>query len=33
MIAGGLIAVGLFLAFRAKKQGKIVPIIGKVIPA
>lgn len=33
MIGGGVIALGLFLAYRAKKQGKVVPFIGKVIPA
>jgi hypothetical protein len=33
MIGGGVIALGLFLAFRAKKQGKTVPFIGKLIPS
>jgi hypothetical protein len=32
MIGGGIIALGLFLAVRAKKKGKIVPFIGKFIP-
>ena len=33
MIGGGVIALGLFLAFRAKKKGKEVPFIGRFIPA
>ena len=32
MIGGGIVALGLFLAVRAKKQGKAVPFIGKFIP-
>jgi hypothetical protein len=33
MIGGGVIALGVFLAFRAKKKGKEVPFIGRFIPA
>ena len=33
MIGGGVIALGIFLTFRAKKQGKEVPFIGRFIPA
>lgn len=32
LIGGGVAALGLFLAYRAKKKGKIVPIIGRFIP-
>lgn len=33
LIGVGVIGLGIFLAFRAKKQGKVVPIIGRFIPA
>lgn len=33
MIGGGIIALGLFLAVKAKKKGKEVPFIGRFIPA
>ncbi len=32
MIGGGIIALGLFLAVKAKKKGKEVPFIGRFIP-
>jgi hypothetical protein len=32
LVGGGVIAVGLFLAYRAKKKGKVVPFIGRFIP-
>lgn len=32
MIGGGVVALGLFLAIRAKKKGKTVPFIGKFLP-
>ena len=31
MIGGGVVALGLFLAYRAKKNGKVVPFIGKFL--
>lgn len=33
LIGVGVIGLGVFLAVRAKRQGKIVPVIGKIIPA
>ena len=33
MIGGGVIALGIFLAYRAKKNGKTVPFIGKFLPS
>tara|TARA_R110000787_G_scaffold11722_12_gene38510 strand:+ start:742 stop:873 length:132 start_codon:yes stop_codon:yes gene_type:complete len=33
MIGGGIAALGLYLAYKAKQQGKIVPFIGKFIPS
>lgn len=33
VIGGGAIALGLFLAYRAKQKGKQVPLIGKFIPS
>lgn len=33
MIGGGIIALGGFLAYRAKQKGKHVPFIGKFIPS
>jgi hypothetical protein len=32
IIGGGVVLVGLFLAYRAKQNGKSVPIIGNLIP-
>lgn len=32
MIGSGVILLGLFLAYRAKKNGKVVPVVGMVIP-
>lgn len=32
MVGAAVIGLGLFLAYRAKKQGKTTPIIGKLIP-
>ena len=33
MIGGGVIAVGLFLAYRAKQKGNKVPFIGGFLPS
>tara|TARA_R110000803_G_scaffold136813_1_gene203744 strand:- start:7752 stop:7877 length:126 start_codon:yes stop_codon:yes gene_type:complete len=32
IVGGGLIVAGIFLAYRAKKKGKVVPFIGRFIP-
>tara|TARA_R110002020_G_scaffold287979_1_gene503510 strand:- start:385 stop:522 length:138 start_codon:yes stop_codon:yes gene_type:complete len=32
MIGLGVVGLGLFLAYRAKKKGKVVPFIGRFIP-
>jgi len=33
LIAAGLIGAGIFLAYRARKQGKVTPILDRVLPA
>lgn len=32
LIGVGVIGLGVLLAVRAKRQGKVVPIIGKYVP-
>lgn len=33
IVGGGIIALGLLLAVRAKRKGKVVPFIGRFLPS